>query len=59
MRTSEDVVYEAYSLGNAHVAALFKEVRKLKGGKYKYMETADKFEIAFKTIQERIAKKSK
>tara|TARA_R110002167_G_scaffold26788_1_gene91937 strand:- start:57 stop:245 length:189 start_codon:yes stop_codon:yes gene_type:complete len=59
MRTSEDVVYEAYSEGNDHVAALFVEVRRLTklGGKYKHMETTDKFDIAYRNVKEKEAKK--
>jgi len=48
MSKSEDIIMHAYSEGNKD--NLFKEVKKLKGDKYKYMETADKFEIAYNNL---------
>ena len=48
MSNSEDIIMQAYSEGNKD--DLFKEVNKLKGDKYKYMETADKFEIAYNNL---------
>ena len=50
MSKSEDIVYKAYSKGIRD--KLFIEVNRLSslGGIYKYMEVADKFEIAYANI---------
>jgi len=50
MSNSEDIIYKAYSEGNRD--DLFKEVNRLTnlGGKYKHMETADKFDEAYNNL---------
>lgn len=50
MDSSEDIIYKAYNEGLRN--KLFVEVNRLSklGGKYKYMEMVDKFEIAYRNI---------